>query len=116
MDWLWTLATVALAIWLHLLFGRDGFWRARPRIEDETPPAPGPWPAVVAIVLARNEASHLGEALGSLLVQDFQGDLVVVLADDHSEDATAAIGKRLAAGSARPLEVIGAASTRSAPS
>jgi glycosyltransferase involved in cell wall biosynthesis len=63
---------------------------------------------VVAIVPARNEAAHVEEALGSLLAQDYPGEFAVVLVDDHSEDATAAIARRLAAGQARPLEVIGA--------
>jgi hopene-associated glycosyltransferase HpnB len=108
MDWLAALAAVALAAWLYLLLGRDGFWRARPRIEDEAPPTPGSWPAVVAIVPARNEAAHVEAALRSLLAQDYPGDLAVVLVDDHSEDATAAVGRRVAAGQARPLAVIGA--------
>jgi hopene-associated glycosyltransferase HpnB len=102
------LAAMSLAIWLYLLLGRDGFWRARPRIEDETPPDPADWPAVVAIVPARNEAAYIEQALRSLLCQDYPGELAVVLIDDHSEDATGAIGRRLAAGQAGRLEVIGA--------
>jgi cellulose synthase/poly-beta-1,6-N-acetylglucosamine synthase-like glycosyltransferase len=102
------LAAVALAVWLYLLLGRRGFWRARPRIEDEAPPSPAAWPAVVAIVPARNEAAHVAEALASLAAQDYPGEFAVVLVDDHSEDDTAAIGRRLAAMQARPLEVIGA--------
>jgi len=108
MDWLSALAGVAVAAWVYLLLGRDAFWRARPRIEDEAPPTPGSWPAVVAIVPARNEAAHVEAALRSLLAQDYPGDLAVVLVDDHSEDATAAVGRRVAAGQARPLAVIGA--------
>jgi hopene-associated glycosyltransferase HpnB len=96
---------VSLVVWLYLLFGRDGFWRARPIIEHEAARAPGSWPGVVAIVPARNEAAHVEEALCSLLAQDYPGELRVVLVDDHSEDGTAAIGARLATGSARPLEV-----------
>ena len=105
MAWLSALAMVSLVVWLYLLLGRDGFWRARPRIEDEAAKGPGSWPAVVAIVPARNEAAHVEQALRSLLAQDYPGELAVVLVDDHSEDGTAAIGARLATGSARPLEV-----------
>jgi hopene-associated glycosyltransferase HpnB len=105
MTWLSALAAVSLVVWLYLLLGRDGFWRARPRIEDEAARTVGSWPAVVAIVPARNEAAHVEEALCSLLAQDYPGELAVVLVDDHSEDGTAAIGARLATGSARPLEV-----------
>ena len=81
------LAVASLAVWLYLLCGRDGFWRARPRIEDATPPSPAAWPAVVAIVPARDEAAHVEDALGSLLAQDYPGELALVLVDDHSEDA-----------------------------
>ena len=102
------LAAVSLAVWLYLLLGRQGFWRARPRVEDEAPPAPGSWPAVVAIVPARNEAAHVEQAISSVLAQNYPGELAVVLVDDHSEDATAAIAKRLAVGQAHTLEVIGA--------
>src|SRR5918999_1254967 len=102
------LAAISLVTWLYLLLGRDGFWLARPRIEDVTPPAMPTWPAVVAIVPARNEARHVEEALRSLLVQDYPGEFAVVLIDDHSEDATGAIGRRLAAGQPRRLEVVGA--------
>jgi hopene-associated glycosyltransferase HpnB len=105
MNWLSALAAVSLVVWLYLLLGRDGFWRARPIIEDEAARAPGSWPGVVAIVPARNEATHVEEALCSLLAQDYPGELAVVLVDDHSEDGTAAIGARLAIGSTRPLEV-----------
>jgi glycosyltransferase involved in cell wall biosynthesis len=52
---------------------------------------------VVAIVPARDEAAHVEEALCYLLAQDYPGELAVVLVDDHSEDATAAIARRLAA-------------------
>jgi hopene-associated glycosyltransferase HpnB len=108
MDWRAALAALSLAVWLYLLLGRDGFWRARPKIEDDTPPEPEPWPAVVAVVPARDEAAHVEAALRSLLIQDYPGELAVVLIDDHSEDATGAIGRRLAAGQARRLEVVGA--------
>ena len=102
------LAASSLVVWLYLLFGRNGFWRARPRIEAEQPPAPPAWPAVVAIVPARNEAAHVGDALRSLLAQDYPGELAVVLVDDHSADATGVIARRLAAGHRRRLEVVSA--------
>jgi hopene-associated glycosyltransferase HpnB len=102
------LAGLSLLVWLYLLFGRDGFWRARPRIEADNPPEPGSWPAVVAIVPARNEAAHVEEALRSLVMQDYPGEFAVVLVDDHSEDATGAIGRSLAAGQTRPLELVAA--------
>ena len=108
MTWLSALAAMSLLVWLYLLCGRSWFWLARPRIEAAAPPAPRAWPGVVAIVPARNEAAYVGDALRSLLIQDYPGELAVVLIDDHSADATGAIGRRLAAGQSRRLEVVGA--------
>ena len=91
---------------LGLLFGRRGFWRARPRIEAMSDPLPAAWPAVVAIVPARDEAALLEATLGSLLAQDYSGRLAVVLVDDHSADDTAAVAQNLARRAAWPLEVV----------
>lgn len=96
---------LAVLGWLYLLTARHGFWRARPVIEHEPVREPATWPAVVAVVPARNEAALVGRALRSLFVQDYPGDFRIVLVDDHSEDATRAIGEGLRQ-AARPLDVI----------
>lgn len=89
------LAGVGFAIWLYLLFGRGGFWR-----ETVQPHAPVPerWPSIMAVVPARNEAQFVGEAIRSLLTQDYPGSFSVVLVDDHSEDGTAEVARASAAG------------------
>ena len=101
------LAALSLAIWLYLLLGRGFFWL--PRV---APPAPLPecWPAVVAIVPARNEAAVIGETLASLLQQDYPGHFSVVLVDDHSDDGTAEMARRAAEtlGKADRFTVLGA--------
>ena len=102
------LAALALLAWVGLVLGRSGFWRAGPRIEDERAPAPRAWPAVVAVVPARDEAAHVGRALRSLLGQDYPGELAIVLVDDHSADATRRIAESLSVEGARCLEVIAA--------
>jgi hopene-associated glycosyltransferase HpnB len=102
------LVGLSLLIWLYLLFGRHGFWRARPRLEFERPSVPNAWPDVVAVVPARNEAETVRTTLRSLLGQHYGGTLTVILVDDHSEDSTRAIAERLAVGAPRPLEVIAA--------
>jgi hypothetical protein len=61
------LVGLSLLIWLYLLFGRHGFWRARPRLEFERPSVPNAWPDVVAVVPARNEAETVRTLMGMLI-------------------------------------------------
>jgi len=92
----WTaLAGMSLGIWIYLLLLRGNFWREGPQ-----PPAPAPtrWPKVVAVIPARNEAEHVGEAVGSLLRQDYPGEFSAILVDDHSSDGTAEVARAAAAG------------------
>jgi len=91
------LGIITLGIWLHLFFGRGGYWRAR-RFdadggESETP---GEWSRVIAVVPARNEAGTIGQAVAGLMKQDYPGEYSVIVVDDHSEDGTAEIAKRVA--------------------
>jgi hopene-associated glycosyltransferase HpnB len=106
MSWPPILAAVSLALWLYLLLGRSGFWRARPRIEDEAPPEPRSWPPLIAIVPARNEADHVATTLRSLLAQSYPGVFAVLLVDDHSDDGTGEIARRLTRAGRHPLRVI----------
>ena len=90
------IAGVSLAIWLYLVALRGGFWRADRRLdEDLAAPAarsaPPAWPAVVALVPARDEAEVIGRSLAALLAQDYPGRFRIVLVDDHSRDGTAEI-------------------------
>lgn len=93
------LALLSLAVWVYLLVLRGGFWRSAERLG--TAAAPARWPAVTAVVPARNEAGVIGDSLGSLLAQDYPGPLAVVLVDDHSEDGTATVAAAAAAASGR---------------
>lgn len=106
MSWPTMLAAVSLALWLYLLLARSGFWRARPRIEDEAPPEPRSWPPLVAVVPARNEADHVETVLRSLVTQEYAGRFDVLLVDDHSEDGTGEIARRLAGAARDRLRVI----------
>ncbi len=100
------IASMALAIWLYLLAGRGGFWRARER--DDAIPAGGSWPAITAIIPARDEAECVGETVSSLLRQDYPGEFAVILVDDQSRDATAQVARDAAAalGAADRLTVL----------
>jgi cellulose synthase/poly-beta-1,6-N-acetylglucosamine synthase-like glycosyltransferase len=71
-------AILTAVIWLVLLLGRGFYWLSAVR-DDERVPAPERWPSVVAVVPARNEAAVIGESVGSLLRQDYPGQLAVVV-------------------------------------
>lgn len=103
------LGVLSLAIWAYLLLFRGGFWRIalRPPPRRE---AGKPWPRVVAVVPARNEAEGVGTAVASLLAQDYPGDFSVVLVDDHSSDGTAEIARAAAKDAPSRLRVVTAAS------
>lgn len=100
------IAWLSLIIWLVLLFARGGFWRAQPlgALSESTVHAVGQaeiarrgaWPAVVAIVPARDEADVIGRAVTSLLAQDYAGSFHLIVIDDHSSDGTADIAQAAA--------------------
>ncbi len=88
-------AAIPFAIWIYLLLGRGNFWRLN---EDATVPKPlENWPCVVAVVPARNEAETIGRVVTSLVSQDYPGEFEVIVVDDQSEDATAALARQAAA-------------------
>ncbi len=98
-------ATVAAAVWVYLVVGHGGYWRASqwlPQVTGE----PDRWPEVVAVVPARNEAEMLPVTLPALLGQDYPGSLSVILVDDGSTDGTAEVAAALGRGSSRALRVL----------
>lgn len=97
------LAYLPVAVWFALIIFRGDFWRADQMLPD-APPDRTAWPAVVAVIPARNEAATIGATVGSLLAQDFPGAFNVIVVDDGSDDGTAE-----AAGHDARLTVIGAA-------
>ena len=86
------LAILALAAWSWLLLLRGSFWRAS-EMDAETVAPPAHWPAVTAIVPARNEAALIGQTLPTLLAQDYPGEFRIILVDDNSTDGTAVIAR-----------------------
>ena len=91
------LGIIALAIWLHLFFGRGWFWRIRKLDADGfVGKAPTEWPRIMVVVPARNEAKTIETAVASLVRQDYLGVFSVVVVDDHSEDATAILARQAA--------------------
>ena len=85
---LFGLSCISLLIWCVLLFARGGFWRARPAAPLASAPREA-WPAVAAVVPARNEADVIAQAVGTLLAQEYPGPFHVIVVDDHSTDGTA---------------------------
>jgi hopene-associated glycosyltransferase HpnB len=79
----------AVAIWLYLLTARGGFWLARERDDAMVAAPPQRWPAVVAVIPARNEADVIAQSVRSLLDQDYPGPFRIVVVDDASSDGTA---------------------------
>jgi hopene-associated glycosyltransferase HpnB len=83
-----------LAIWLYLLVFHHGFWLLR---ERDTQPVsePASWPAVVAVVPARDEADVIERSIASLIAQDYPGSFHIVLVDDQSGDGTGDLARAL---------------------
>jgi hopene-associated glycosyltransferase HpnB len=104
------LGVIALAAWVYLLTLRGGFWLANVTDANDVP-APEAWPAVTAVVPARDEADVIATSVGGLLAQDYPGDFRVILVDDASSDGTADAARVEAArrGASDRLEVIAGA-------
>ena len=103
------LGIIALAIWLHLFFGRAWFWRVSKADADRRAVETlGAWPRVMAVVPARNEAETIERVVTGLVQQGYPGAFSVVVVDDHSEDGTAGIAQRVAAenGAAKRVRVM----------
>ncbi len=88
----------SLAAWIYLIFCNGRFWQGdqRLRVQAPTNDALASWPAVVAVVPARNEADAVERTLHSLLAQDYPVELQIVRVDDSSVDGTGDIARRLA--------------------
>ncbi|HET9170012.1 MAG TPA: glycosyltransferase [Actinospica sp.] len=98
------LAWVSLAIWLVLLIGRGGFWRMNLRL-PEAEDGSRAWPAVTAVIPARDEAAVLPSTLPSVLAQDYPGALTIIVVDDASTDGTGEVAAGLAAAATGTAEL-----------
>jgi chlorobactene glucosyltransferase len=69
-----------------------------PRLERAAPPVPEEAPLIMVIIPARDEEANIGHCLEALLAQDYPPSrLRLLVVDDHSADATAAIVRSLSA-------------------
>jgi hopene-associated glycosyltransferase HpnB len=102
---------VSAAAWVYLVAAHGGFWRTGERLPPRRAgTGHASWPAVVAVVPARNEADSLPGTLPALLAQDYPGRFRVFLVDDGSDDGTAGVAAELGEKAARdggaPLTVV----------
>src|SRR6266481_4574154 len=100
-----TIALLSLLIWCSLLFARGTFWLAD---SGTAAPTPNHYPDSVAVVVpARNEATVVGDCIGSLLKQTGIKAVQVFLVDDGSTDGTAQTARAAAvqAGKAEALTI-----------
>lgn len=88
-SFLFWFALISLLVWIVLLVGRGGFWRADQMLDDG-PVTGSDCPPVIAVIPARDEAETIGETVSSLLSQNYPGRLSVIVVDDNSSDGTAA--------------------------
>ena len=100
-----TIAMIGVAIWAYLILARGAYWHASVRDVTRIAGISGPWPAVAAVIPARNESDYIARSMRSLLRQDYRGPLTIVVVDDDSEDGTGAVATDAAAGDGR-LRVI----------
>ncbi|KAB8330370.1 glycosyltransferase [Scytonema tolypothrichoides VB-61278] len=91
---LW-LSVLSLTIWVILLGFWGQFWRCDQRLTRQETELEM-FPAICAVVPARNEADLLPVTLRSLLTQNYPGHFTVVLVDDNSTDGTANIAHHVA--------------------
>ncbi len=99
------IAMICAAIWVYQICARGMFWRAGVRDDASVAGVPAPWPAVAAVIPARNESECISRSVRSLLRQDYRGPLSIVVVDDDSDDGTGAVATDAAAGDGR-LRVI----------
>jgi len=84
---------LSVVIWVWLLVGHGAFWRSRPVRGAAYPTRPL---KVTVVIPARDEAEHIADTLRSLLIQQFNGELKIVMVDDNSSDGTGALARELA--------------------
>jgi len=88
-------SVLSFAAWLYLVAFHGRFWRSSPVLDAGVPSGGA---KVAVVVPARNEAEHIRQSIGSLLAQDYPGELSILLVDDNSADGTAGIAASLDGG------------------
>ncbi len=89
------LGAATLIAWIVLLAAWGGFWRADQRLDGQPGDASAAraWPAVVAVIPARDEAATIGSVVRAHRRSDYPGGYAVVVVDDGSTDGTGGIAR-----------------------
>jgi len=91
-----SLLWLLIVTWLILRAAKQG--SLLPRLNSAPPPSPAGAPQVTVIIPARDEEANIARCLSSIVGLDYPGArLRVLVVDDHSVDATAAIVRKFAA-------------------
>jgi hopene-associated glycosyltransferase HpnB len=98
------IGSMSLLIWVYLFTGRGRFWQV-PNAVNEPKVLLVSSPRVAVVVPARNEADVVGQAVRSLLEQDYCGQVKIFVVDDHSSDETANVARRVASDKAEQLTI-----------
>ena len=78
---------------MYLLLFRGMFWRISPLLRTQSLVSVQHDFRVTAIIPARDEEHCIGAAVQSLKLQDFDGDLRIIVVDDNSSDRTATVAR-----------------------
>ncbi len=92
MNVILVLAGLAALAWAYLLTAHGRFWRADQWLAAERAglvPQRAVWPAVAAVIPARDEADVIAASIESHLRSRYPGSFSVILVDDASADGTA---------------------------
>jgi hopene-associated glycosyltransferase HpnB len=98
------IGSVSFLIWVYLLAGRGWFWLVPNAVNEPKVLLASP-PRVAVVVPARNEADVVGQAVRSLLQQDYSGQMQILVVDDHSSDETANVARQAASGNAESITI-----------
>jgi hopene-associated glycosyltransferase HpnB len=98
------IGSVSLLVWVYLFIARGRFWQV-PKAVNEPKMLLMSSPRIAVVVPARNEADVVGQAVRSLLEQDYSGQAQIFLVDDHSSDETANVARRAASDKAEQLTI-----------
>lgn len=96
------ISTLVLAIWIGLATTRLSLLRPPPRLAPAF--IPPEWPAVIAVIPARNEEETIGAGVAAHSAADYPGPFSIIVVDDHSTDATAERARAAAKGSLTLIE------------